>query len=380
MKVLQVTAAYKPAYVYGGPTMSVSKLSEELVKGGVKVEVFTTTANGNEELPVIRKKRIYVDGVPVRYFERITKDHSHFSPQLLVRLWKEVRSFDVVHIHAWWNLVSVLSCLIAILRNVPVVLSPRGTLSPYSFSCRHVQIKKMFHQWLGRPLLNRCFIHVTAEREHMAISAILRPKGIFTLYNFVKLSPADVATVQQGSAVLKLLFFSRIDQKKGLELLFKALATAVFPYELTIAGSAEADYIEELKQLSKYYQIEKHIKWIGFVATGKFNLLAAHEVLVLPSYDENFANVVIESLSVGTAVLLTENVGLAKYVEHHHLGWISETSAVSLLEQLNRISNDPEKLASVRKLAPGIIMHDFNESLQLKQYLDMYHQIHPHKH
>jgi len=43
MKIIQVTASYKPAYVYGGPTMSVSKLSEELVKVGTDLEVICTT-------------------------------------------------------------------------------------------------------------------------------------------------------------------------------------------------------------------------------------------------------------------------------------------------------------------------------------------------
>ncbi|HTE01349.1 MAG TPA: hypothetical protein VK668_18815, partial [Mucilaginibacter sp.] len=82
MKILQVNASYKPAYVYGGPTMSVSKLSEQMVKAGCIVEVFTTTANGPVELPVVPDKQTNIDGVPVTYFKRLTKDHSHFSPAL----------------------------------------------------------------------------------------------------------------------------------------------------------------------------------------------------------------------------------------------------------------------------------------------------------
>lgn len=52
MKIIQICAAYKPAYIYGGPTMSVSKLSEELVKAGLDVVVLATTANGKVELNV----------------------------------------------------------------------------------------------------------------------------------------------------------------------------------------------------------------------------------------------------------------------------------------------------------------------------------------
>src|SRR3954466_11833550 len=119
--------------IYGGPTMSVSMLSEQLVKAGIDCSVFTTTANGPTELPVTIGIPVNVDGVWVTYFKRITKDHTHFSPALLLALWQRVKQYNIVHIHAWWNTVSVLSGLIAVLRGVPVIVSPRGTLSNYSF-------------------------------------------------------------------------------------------------------------------------------------------------------------------------------------------------------------------------------------------------------
>jgi glycosyltransferase involved in cell wall biosynthesis len=173
LRVLQINASYKPAFIYGGPTMSVSGLSEQLAKSGCLIKVFTTTANGQAELPVVNDKELIVDGVEVRYFKRITKDHSHFSPALPLALWKEARSFDVIHIHAWWNLVSMLACLVAIWRKVPVVLSPRGTLSRYSFQHKNASIKSVFHNLIGKPLLKRCHFHVTSGREENAIKEIL---------------------------------------------------------------------------------------------------------------------------------------------------------------------------------------------------------------
>lgn len=187
MKILQINASYKPAFIYGGPTMSVSMLCEQLVKKHIEVMVFTTTANGADELPVTLNNQVDVDGVPVIYFNRLTKDHTHFSPALLSKLWHSVKNYDVVHIHAWWNMVSVLSCLIAVMRGVPVVVSPRGTLSPYSFSNKNRFIKKLIHQILGKPLLDRCYLHVTSQYENEAISRLVKPNNIFTIPNFVKL-------------------------------------------------------------------------------------------------------------------------------------------------------------------------------------------------
>jgi len=371
MKILQINASYKPAYIYGGPTMSVSKLSEQLVKLKCNVEVFTTTANGTEELKLCTAVPHQVDGVTVRYFKRLSKDHSHFSPQLLLALWKEVRSFDVVHIHAWWNLTSMLSCFIALIRNVPVILSPRGTLSPYTFANRHVRIKKMFHITIGKFLLNRCHIHSTSEREQAAIAKLLNPKSIFNIYNLVNL-PVYIPPPAYQSGMLKLLFLSRIENKKGLDLLFDALAELPIPYQLSIAGSGNEAYIEKLKMKSRQLGIAERLEWIGFKTHSKFDLIASHDVLVLPSRDENFGNVVIESLCVGTSVLISKEVGLAEYVQKNNLGWICDITVSSIQENLSNIYHGSGKLKIIREFGPAVINSVFNDNKLTQQYLNMY--------
>ena len=374
MKILQINASYKPAYIYGGPTMSVSKLSEQLIQNGCKVQVFTTTANGTTELPVTTAETVLVSGVPVRYFRRLTKDHSHFSLQLLWTLWREVRNFDLVHIHAWWNLVSVLSCLIALLRRTPVVVSPRGTLSPYTFSNNNVYIKRLLHNFIGKYLLKHCHLHSTSEREQLSITKLLKPKSIFNIYNLVNL-PDYVPPQHYENKLLKILFLSRIEQKKGLEMLIDALSKLDIPYQLTIAGTGNADYLGKLKHRSRKLGIEAHIQWAGFRDHNKFELIARNDMLILPSYDENFGNVVIESLSVGTAVLISKEVGLASYIQKNNLGWICDTTVSSIVENLKKINCSRGKLAIIREFAPIIIARSFNDKRITRQYINMYRDI-----
>jgi glycosyltransferase involved in cell wall biosynthesis len=374
LKILQINASYKPAYIYGGPTMSVSKLSEQLVKAGCTIEVFTTTANGISELPVIPNKQVMVDGVDVTYFKRLTKDHSHFSPALLIKVWKDVRRFDVVHIHAWWNLVSVLSCCIAVIRGVPVLLSPRGTLSAYSFSNKNSLPKKIIHSLLGKSLLKRSYIHVTSQREKAAIEAIIVPKKIINIPNFIALSE-NVPEAEKSGGLLRLLFFSRIEEKKGLDILLRALALVTIPYHLTIAGDGEQEYIKKLKAIAAENNLSEQISWIGFQGTNKFDLLARHDLMILPSYDENFGNVVIESLSVGTAVLVTSYVGLADYVSEKDLGWVCELNESDISNYINHIPAESDKLSAIRELAPALIRNNFNEETLTEKYINMYHQI-----
>lgn len=375
MKILQINASYKPAYIYGGPTMSVSKLSEELVKAGCTVSVYTTTANGDKELPLTPNTIHTVDGVEVFYFHRVTKDHSHFSPALLASLWRNVKQYDVVHTHAWWNLVSVFAGLIAQLRQVPVVVSPRGTLSNYSFGYKNGLFKKIFHGLLGRPLLNKSFIHATSPAELRSLQQIIKPRGIFDIPNFVKISPST-KTKTTDNQNFRLLFFSRIDEKKGLDILLHALALVKVPYHLTIAGDGNDSYIDFLKNIAHYNNTEAHISWIGFQQDNKFEVLGNHDLMILPSHNENFGNVVIESLSAGTPVLISEGVGLADYVVKNKLGWVCNARPESVAGAINDIAlNKMDQLQHISAHAPAIIHADFDDDKLVQRYINLYQQI-----
>ena len=109
--------------------------------------------------------------------------------------------------------------------------------------------------------------------------------------------------------------------------MFNALVDVTVPYHLTIAGDGKVAYVDALKVLAAKNSISEHITWAGFIDSGKFELLQQHDLFVLVSYDENFGNAVIESLSAGTPVLISEEVGLADYVRENKLGWLCKCNS-----------------------------------------------------
>lgn len=355
--------------------MSVSQLAENLVAYGKhKVTVYTTTANGKNELAINSNSTHNINGVEVTYFKRLTKDHSHFSPRLFWALWQNIHKFDVIHLHAWWHLVSVFSALICIVKNKTFIVSPRGTLSYYSFNNKTTFLKKLFHKFIGKPLLLKAHFLLTSKKENHDLIALLKtPKATFVLPNFVKMASSKPDPLEMDFSVLKLIFLSRIEEKKGLEFLFTALQNCQIPYKLTIAGTGDLHYVDTLKKLSTTLNIQSNISWLGQVnPEEKFEVLNQHHLLVLPSYDENFANVVIESLSVGTAVLITPTVGLADFVLEHNFGWVCSQNPDGIKSKIRDIFNETKHLQTIRETAPTIIETVFDLELLTNKYVSYY--------
>ncbi len=375
MRILQISASYIPAFVYGGPTMSVSQLSENLAKSGEKVTVYTTTANGQIELDVAPNSTHFINGVEVIYFKRITKDHSHLSPFLLKHLWINIRKFDIIHIHAWWNLVSMISALICILKRKKFILSPRGTLSSYSFFNKNSAIKNVFHKIIGQQILSKAQFLCTSMNEAESVKKLVAISQTHILPNFVKRPLHLPKKTEVSSDIFKLIFFSRIEEKKGLEFLLKALENIHLPFMLTIAGDGDMLYISQLKNLCKQYKIEKFCQWVGHISNEqKFDVLSINDLMVLPSYNENFANVVVESLSVGTGVLITKEVGLSDYILENDFGWVVKQDAVEIKETLILIFKNKIRLKEISKTAPNKIEEDFNEAVLSNKYIKFYKQ------
>ena len=372
MNILHVIPSYKPAYVYGGPIYSSSALCEQLVAEGHKVTVVTTTANGKEELNVQQGVVQQVDGVDTIYFKRLTKDHTHFSPALISYLYRNIKKYDAVHIHSWWNLVSIFTLLVCYVRRVRPVVSPRGMLSDYILETNHNFQKKIIQKVVGDPLLSKVKFHATSLAEVHEIKKMYPASQVAEIFNFVTVPEGPVApkTVQPK---IKFVFLSRIDPKKGLELLFKALSMVSFPYELTIAGPYKEDYLEQLKALTREYGIDQHITWVGPVyGDAKFKLLRDHDVMVLTSYNENFANIVIESLAMGTPVLISNMVGLSTYISDNQLGWISGIDPQHIKEILEQVYAEKDRLPTMSAAAPALMQRDFDRNRLVNKYIELY--------
>jgi len=217
LKILHISPSYAPAYIYGGPTLSVSRLCVAQAKLGARVTVYTTTANGAEELEVPIGTPQLLEGVRVHYFKRWTGDHTHFTPSLLWRVWIDCKKYEAVHIHSWWNLVAVLSVLACWLLGVRLFLSTMGMISQYAFEHQKGRSKALLHRFLGKWLLSKTTLHATAHQEAEEGRLIHQNWPCFIAPNIIQLPPLSMlpSTAKGLQKPFQLVFLSRIDPKKG---------------------------------------------------------------------------------------------------------------------------------------------------------------------
>ena len=103
---------------------------------------------------------------------------------------------------------------------------------------------------------------------------------------------------------INLLYIGRIDRKKQIEIIIEVLSKLKDNFSLNIAGSGDNEYLQFLHEKIERYSLSKQVFFLGFVdGAEKEELITESDILLFPSINENFGNVVLESLSLGTPVI-----------------------------------------------------------------------------
>ena len=374
-KIVHITPSYKPTKAYGGPTISIASLCEALVRNGtMPLSVITTTADGANDYHYSNGFTQEIAGVTVQYYKRWAGDHIHLSPALLWRVCKFSKKDTVLHIHSWWNLVSMLTILIARVKGIPLVISPRGTFSSYSI--KSSGLRKWVLAFYEKAILPKAVFHVTSAKEHRETAAIFPSNRIITIPNIISF-PALQADQGMSNDTCRLIFVGRLHPVKNLPLLLQAIALLPFRITLEIIGDGEEAYVTELKRLCNELSITGQITWCGNISDRRqlYDRMLKADVLCLVSETENFANVVIESLAVGTAVLVSDQVALADYVEENDFGWVCKAEIQEIADTIGSIYHSPEKTAAVRKKAPAAVRAAYDEKQLAGEYLTVYQSL-----
>lgn len=234
-----------------------------------------------------------------------------------------LRKTDVLHLHAPWTASNTQFAAAARRLSVPYVLTLHGMLDDWSMAQKRLK-KRIYLAIAGNRLLRgAAAIHCTAQAElEQASHWFSRERGVvlpllFDLEAFRRLPGPELARArfaQLNGDRPALLFLSRVHPKKGLEQLIGAageLRRRRTGCEILIAGPGEEEYVARLQALATSLGVGDIVHFLGMVrGEEKLSLYQAADLFVLPTSQENFGLVLLESLACGAPVLTTRGVDI----------------------------------------------------------------------
>ncbi len=337
--ILQISPQFAPAWRYGGLVEAVYNLSREIAAEGAAVRVLTTDADGpRESIPRAALDAIAKEGgFEVRCGRRVAGNS--VSPRMLRAMAAEVKWADLVHLHAVYSFPTIPAMIAARILDRPMLWSPHGALQRWART-RRPRLKAAWEQVCRVVAPRRIAIHATSAKEANESRARFPGAALFVIPNGVEI-PDSIERTARGAA-LRVGFIGRLDEKKGIENLLAAIAIlrerSAPPVTLAIAGAGEAAYEASLRRRIDELGIGGIVTMLGVVrGEDKTRFFANQDVIVVPSYTENFGIVVAESLAHGIPVIASRGTPWAEL----------EVKVCGLW-----VDNDPAKLAeSIAKIA-----------------------------
>ena len=346
-----------------------------LIARGHEVCIATTRdglsrVNGNGNGP-----HLY-NGTSIHFFPVQWGDGFKYSRPMKTWLDENVRSFDVVHIHAVFNHSSVAAAHVCQKARVPYVVRPLGTLDPWSMTQKSLR-KRLFWQISGKGIMDHAAaVHYTSEAEKLSTESSL---GL----NHGRVIPLGVETAVSNGRVDQdpyVLVLSRLHPKKGLDVLIDAFLSLVqmpqfAEWRLVLAGDGPSEYVSMLKAKAA----DDRIKFTGWLdGEEKNSVLSGASLLVLPSHQENFGLCVMEALAHSVPVLVSPNVNLAPEIAAAHAGWIASTDKTALKEKLAEALLDRDELT--RRGRAGLqFARKYSWENSARELADLYRSVYVHR-
>lgn len=373
---------------HGGPSVALEQIERALFGVNVEVVVATTDDAGpGSRLDVSLGTQQGPAGAQRIYFRKRTEFYK-YSGGLMTWLSRNVTAFDLVHVHGLFSHASVAGALAAKRRKVPYILRPLGSLNHYGMTVRRPLLKRLSLRWIEGPLLKgAAAVHFTsalerreAEQAGVECRAVILPLGL-DLAQFECLPGPEpfLESWPQAAGRNLILFLSRLDPKKGLDLLLRAFVDVKRNDAhacLVIAGAGDRAFVADLQLLAQSLGVARDILWVGHLdEREKREALGAAACFVLPSYSENFGIAAVEALAAGLPTVLTKGVGIAPEVRSAAAGLVVDADAGQLATALIRVSSDDALRAALAENARKLARQSYSQGAMGLALRDLYERV-----
>lgn len=295
---------------------------------------------------------------------------------------------EIIHIHGLWQYGSLLALICG--SKSKILVSPHGMLD--SWALKKSRMKKiLLFILIERTLMRKSScIHALCYSEYISIRNLGLKNPVAIIPNGVDLPSMNVrfSVPSQRFDFLKndqkiILYFGRIDAKKGVHLLLESWLKLCgsyfdqpFNWKLVIAGWGDQDYIDSLSAMAVNDINASFVQFVGpcFDSDKEF-LFRRSTALVLPSYSEGLPMVVLEAWSFCLPVLITKECNLPEGYSNDAAIEIG-LSLEGVFDGLSWLVNaNPCELQRIGQNGRNLVVQNYSSRIVSEKFLRLYRWI-----
>lgn len=298
-----------------------------------------------------------------------------FSFNLSTWLFKNKEKYDYFIIEGIWQYFSLLARLLLQKKYFVFI---HGALDPFFRLNFFKRIKKQIYWRLiekNNLILSNSILLTTEEEKKLLKKTYVNTDGIKKKVIGFGISTPKINKKKAKETFYKkfpylkdkffLLFLGRFHEKKGCDLLINAMRKIKKnknKCKILLVGPNN-DYKNKLKHLSQKYKLNSNMFWSDGAINGniKYGAILASAGMVLFSRGENFGVSVVESLSLGKPVLITNKINIYRKILNYKAGFVCRDKVWDVANTLEKFINlDKSILKKMSKKSNKCFNDNFN--------------------
>lgn len=378
MKILNICAY---SWDIGGPPKIIFDHAVEQLKLGAEVTILTPISDG-------QKLYALPDGARIVVCKRhwFSKFWAEFSPELFFWLKKHGSEYDVIHIHGLWHFAGLAPYLAKV--KTPKCITIHGLLDRWALANGYWK-KKLFGALFQKKVLDYTeLIQINNLDEESDLMNFLghRHPNVKIIPNGMNLKNFEILP-EKGNFKEKfnipkdkklILFLSRINIKKGLDLLlpaFKEILSKRNDCILVLAGPDDG-YLNETKLFIESESLSENIRLVGMlVGEDKLAAFADADIFVLPSHSEGFSIATLEALVSGIPSLLSDRVGFGESIRQSNAAYLVALNSDSIVVGLQKMLDDREYCKQLAINGKNLVKVKYDIELVAKELFEEFKKI-----
>ena len=352
---------------YAGGT---SDLMYKIIKNQEKTDVSPSIITGDHNIDYELINKLSKTNF---YIFKSFFDEFGFSimPGLIIFCLKNLKKFDVIHLHCYRSFQNVIIYFFSRIYNIPIVMDAHGSV-PYFI--KKPIIKRLFDYIIGKRILKNSakligeskvgikeYLDLIPNLDKTKLEILSPPFDTDEFeINFKKNFLRKKFKIKEKFVIG---FLGRIHFIKGLDFLVKAFSYCLKTNKdirLVIIGSDDG-YKEDLVKLIDKLNLKEKISFIGFLSgNDKNNALFDCNVVVQCSRLEQGAWAPIEAVLTGTPIIVTDGTGSSEDVKRLKAGEIINFGDEKAFKKtIDLMYKNPKPFIKKTKIASSFIKKKF---------------------